>query len=129
MNYNIQAYGLHPGAILTTSLGVGKTEEDFASVFKIRDEMRKNATPEQQEVCTNDFIRETEEGFRAITVDQGAATLMVAAFDPKIKDQTGKYLQDAQIDQNAILEHAKDPEEAERLWGISEEMVGQSFVY
>lgn len=63
------------------------------------------------------------------SADEGAATLMVAGFDPSINVQAGFYLQDCKIDMNACEEHAKSRGEAERLWGISEQCVGEKFAF
>lgn len=75
------------------------------------------------------------------TGDQGAATAMVAAFDPKLNgmcfrgggdiadniyvDVPGGYLADCQLAPAA--EFATDPKIAERLWGLSEKLVGEKF--
>ncbi|PMD37074.1 NAD(P)-binding protein [Hyaloscypha variabilis F] len=59
------------------------------------------------------------------TGDQGAATAVVAAFDPKLNDVLGGYLADCQLAPAA--EFATDPKIAERLWDLSEELVGEKF--
>lgn len=61
------------------------------------------------------------------TQDQGAATLIVAGFDPSLDDEPGVYLEDCQIKRPS--KWAVDPEKAERLWRMSEEMVGEKFRY
>lgn len=62
------------------------------------------------------------------TLDQGSATTLVAALDPKLGEDTGViYLSDCQVVEPAA--HAKDPTTAERLWKLSEEIVGQAFEY
>lgn len=58
--------------------------------------------------------------------DQGIATTLVAAFDPLL-ERAGKgvFLNDCQFED--VLPYAKDPELAERLWKLSENLVsGQS---
>ncbi|KAJ9209201.1 hypothetical protein DTO166G4_9199 [Paecilomyces variotii] len=63
------------------------------------------------------------------TTDAGAATTIVAALDPKLsslKDTEGIYLQDCQFDSPAA--HATGFEAAEKLWTLSEELVGEKFV-
>ncbi|KAK0100074.1 hypothetical protein ONS96_008010 [Cadophora gregata f. sp. sojae] len=57
------------------------------------------------------------------TVDQGAATLVVAGFDPRLDVSDGVYLDDCQIKKPS--KWASDPVVAERLWKVSEEMVGE----
>lgn len=68
-------------------------------------------------------------GFKWKSLPQGAATHIVAAFDPDIADQTGEYLQDCQIDPKAREPFAVDSDAAEKLWTLSEDLVGQKFPY
>ena len=93
---------------------------------------------------------ELEETFRKMisywgTPDEGSSTTMVAALDPALNgkyscamrirrgrhtdtlalDIKGLYLKDCQIEDPAP--HASDPKLAERLWHLSEELVGQKF--
>ncbi|KAK5062719.1 hypothetical protein LTR84_004793 [Exophiala bonariae] len=59
-------------------------------------------------------------------LDQGAATTLVAALDPKLgADLDITYLNDCQVAQAA--EHARDEKAAEGLWQLSESIVGQEF--
>jgi len=62
------------------------------------------------------------------TIDQGAATTVVAALDPQLgtlKDTEGLYLSDCQPGQ--AEPHATDWESAEKLWTLSEELVQEKF--
>ena len=53
--------------------------------------------------------------------------MLVAALDPSLKTHSGAYLEDGDI---AKAEpYAIDPKKAEMLWSLSEELVGQKFVY
>ncbi|KAL9597619.1 MAG: hypothetical protein Q9179_004207 [Wetmoreana sp. 5 TL-2023] len=54
----------------------------------------------------------------------GVATHVVAAFDPALKDS---HIADPYVD--TIKPYARDKVEADRLWKLSEELVGQSFAY
>lgn len=64
------------------------------------------------------------------TLDQGAATTIVAAFDPKLAEldvaggQAIGYLADCQLADHLVAEHAKDPYNAEMLFHESERMLG-----
>jgi NAD(P)-dependent dehydrogenase (short-subunit alcohol dehydrogenase family) len=58
-------------------------------------------------------------------IDQGSATSLVAALDPKLYDPNVIYLSDCHLAEPA--EWAKDVKAAERLWRLSEELVGQKF--
>jgi len=69
------------------------------------------------------------------TIGQGAATTLVAAIAPQFADVGGRYLDDCQEaypvpDEATLAEHphgvklwALDPEEADRLWNHSLDMV------
>ncbi|KAF2740097.1 NAD(P)-binding protein [Polyplosphaeria fusca] len=57
--------------------------------------------------------------------DQGAATTLVAAFDPALNEQNGILLHDCQLFDAAP--HATDPEIADRLWILSEELTKSTF--
>lgn len=59
------------------------------------------------------------------SLGQGAATTVVAAFSPSISENSGSYLSDCQISNESAQEFAKDEEIAQKLWKLSEEMVGQ----
>jgi hypothetical protein len=86
-------------------------------------------------------------------IDQGAATILVAAFDPLLNGkyyllptsliliksekggfanrnliaEKGIYLDDCQVRRPS--KWAADPEKAERLWKLSEKLVGETFSY
>ncbi|CAM0135428.1 hypothetical protein VKS41_005065 [Umbelopsis sp. WA50703] len=61
------------------------------------------------------------------TLNQGVATHIVAAFDPDIKDESGSYLEDSKIANDHVKPHADNEADAEKLWTLSEELVGQKF--
>ncbi|PVH94821.1 NAD(P)-binding protein [Periconia macrospinosa] len=62
------------------------------------------------------------------THSQGAATTLVAAFDPRIVERNGAYLSDCSVEhEGPWVEHAKGKENAEKLWALSEELVGEKF--
>lgn len=63
------------------------------------------------------------------TLDQGAATTIVAAFDPKLAEldvggEVVGYLADCQLGDQLVADHAKDPENAQTLFHESERMLG-----
>jgi NAD(P)-dependent dehydrogenase (short-subunit alcohol dehydrogenase family) len=64
--------------------------------------------------------------FSMKTLGAGASTSLVAAFDPKLGEVRQPYLIDCQVSDKA---HplAVSSEEAERLWKLSEKLVGQEF--
>ena len=105
----VHAYAVHPGMI-ATELGRSMTKDDFQALMD-----RAKASPSG--------------GMPAYkTVEQGAATSVWAATAPELDDQGGTYLADAEVtDQHAPW--ARDPESAQRLWALSEQMVGQTFPF
>ncbi|KAJ5548202.1 short-chain dehydrogenase [Penicillium frequentans] len=63
------------------------------------------------------------------TTRHGAATLIVAAYNPSISDQNGSYMVNSQVNNSEAADYALDSQNAERLWRISEDLVGQKFPY
>nr|GAT43420.1 short-chain dehydrogenase/reductase family protein [Mycena chlorophos] len=61
------------------------------------------------------------------TLSQGAATTLVAAFDPRISDQSGAYLDDCVLAEEKVAPHSADMTRALKLWELTEEVVGEKF--
>ncbi len=60
------------------------------------------------------------------TLEQGASTTLVAALDPALKVEDGRsYLSNCQLTEAEAW--ATDVSAAEKLWAMSEEMIGESF--
>ncbi|CAI4216165.1 unnamed protein product [Parascedosporium putredinis] len=94
----ISAYCLHPGGV-RTQLG------------------------RQQDDDMNAAIEKTASYWKDI--DQGCSTTMVAALDPGLDEQSGLYLDNCQF--TTPIPHATNPASADRLWSLSEELVGEKF--
>ena len=105
----IRSYALHPGGI-ATNLGRYMNE-------KLWDEVKERAW------------KGKEIDFK--THQQGCATTLRAALDPELeKDKDGNvFLSDCQFtkDPEIVAPWALDEEGAERLWKLSEELVGEKF--
>ena len=108
---NIEAFSLHPGAIIT-GLGRHLTEEEVAM-----------------------YQERVENGTLPIkTIPAGAATQVLAATAPELAGKGGSFLADCQICEindeadsfTAVRSYAVDSDIADRLWEVSEEMVGES---
>ena len=129
--YNVRSYALHPGVILTSSLGDAKTADDWADFMRVREEFASGLSQERRTTSTNAHTKLKQVAVHDLqrTADEGAATMIVAGFDPSIRTETGGYLQDCRIDAHAVEAHASSREEAERLWHISERCVGETFGY
>ncbi len=106
----IHAYAVHPGGI-QTNLGRHLSEEDAAALMQ--------------------RVQESDSSFQWKTIPQGAATTCYAATASELEGQGGVYLEDCHVaeldDQSAnggVRSYAVDPAKAERLWTLSERLVG-----
>ncbi|MXO97221.1 SDR family NAD(P)-dependent oxidoreductase [Erythrobacter aquimaris] len=116
----IHAYSLHPGGIMT-NLGRHMSDQDMADLME---RIRKNAEERG----------ETPEPFK--TIPQGAATTCWAATTEELEGNGGLYCENCHVaDQDdestggGVRSYAIDPDKADRLWSMSEEMVGETFAY
>ena len=116
----IHAYSLHPGGIMT-NLSRHMSQEDMANLME---RIRKNA----------EARGEQPEPFK--TIPQGAATTCWVATADELEGTGGLYCEDCHVaDEDnestggGVRSYAIDRGNADRLWAISEEMVGQSFAY
>lgn len=108
----VTANAVHPGAI-ATNLGRHMDEQDF---IQLGEQFQSS-------------------GIVYKTVDQGAATSVWAATSPELEGRGGLYLEDCQIGlpasdatpNSGFLDYALDEEQAEQLWALSEQLVGQRF--
>ncbi|KAJ6468636.1 hypothetical protein C8R47DRAFT_1302405 [Mycena vitilis] len=125
----INSYSLHPGVIATTIVQ--------------RDDVRPDL--QRLGVLGPDGQPATEK-YPWKTIPQGAATTVVAAFDPSLDGQyylrclnqilirsipvenPGAYLSDCTVANEDIAPHSSDPANGERLWRISEKITGEIFV-
>jgi NAD(P)-dependent dehydrogenase (short-subunit alcohol dehydrogenase family) len=108
----VRSFAVHPGAIMT-NLGRHMDEADLATL--------NERSP-------------SSKGLVFKTVEQGAATTVWAASSPQLSGRGGVYLEDCQIAAAAVEgkstgveSYAVNPAAADRLWLLSEELVGQSF--
>ena len=106
----IRAFALHPGVILT-DLGRHLSQADIEA-----------------------FTANSDAPMQFKTVEAGAATTVYAATAPELDGRGGLYLEDcgvAEVDDTSadggVRSYAVDPATAERLWTLSEELVGQTF--
>ncbi|KAI1134767.1 retinol dehydrogenase 13 [Hypoxylon sp. FL0543] len=94
----IVSYAVHPGGV-SSHLGRDHDEEMADAIAK-----------------TSKFWK---------NVDQGASTTLVAALDPALNSPGGLYLADCQFFPSA--DYTKDRDVAERLWHLSEDLIGEKF--
>lgn len=107
---NLTAISLHPGQIIT-NLGESLEQADVEAFGWNR--------PDK-----GDFLP-----FLRKELNQGAAGHVVAAFDPGLKGSSGCYLRDCQVHDEEVAEWARSDEGAEKLWKMSEGMVGEDFAW
>lgn len=112
----VRAFSVHPGAIVT-ELGRHLSEDD---IQQLRTKGPRGGSPLTYK-----------------TIPQGAATSVWAATSPDLDGKGGLYLENVSIaepaqgivDTNGYLPHAVDPEDAEALWTLSEQIVDQRFAF
>ncbi|PVH86109.1 NAD(P)-binding protein [Cadophora sp. DSE1049] len=63
------------------------------------------------------------------TLPQGCATTLIAALDPELEPFSGEYLDDGDVSKVKVREYATSLENQEKLWKLSEELVGEEFVW
>lgn len=114
----VHAYAVHPGGI-HTNLGRHMSEEDVAALME---RIRKNA----------ERTGEQPQPFK--TIPQGAATTCWAATAEELAGRGGLYAEDchiAAVDDTSgtrgVRSYALDRGNADRLWALSEELVGERF--
>jgi len=100
----------------------------------IRTEVFRDVTPDEEKMVTD--YSETH-GSPVKSIPQGAATQVWAAVGPDLAGVTGRFLEDCQfaplddspMSASGVLPEALDPASAERLWAMSEKIVGQRFAW
>jgi NAD(P)-dependent dehydrogenase (short-subunit alcohol dehydrogenase family) len=107
----LRAYSLHPGVALGTSLSPGFEEKDLESLKAKDEEMG--------------FSGELD--FK--NMDEVTATHVVAAFDPRLDKYNGSYLADGNVADDKLQPTATKQGDAEKLWLMSEKLVGETFAY
>jgi NAD(P)-dependent dehydrogenase (short-subunit alcohol dehydrogenase family) len=109
--FGINANAVHPGAI-PTELGRHLTEADMAVMSQW-----------------------DTQGIFYKTPAQGAATQVWAAVAPELASISGRYLEDCHIAEPGdgplagYSAHALDPQAAEQLWTLSEQLVDEKFAF
>ncbi|KAH7138006.1 WW domain-containing oxidoreductase [Dendryphion nanum] len=115
----LKAYSLHPGVAFGTSLSSDLGDADFQDL-------------KAQDKAIGDPLGDDNADFDVKTLDECAATHVVAAFDDRIADYNGYYLDNgniAKLGGTGLRPTANNPEDVERLWKLSEQLVGEKFEY
>ncbi|KAJ7062920.1 hypothetical protein C8F01DRAFT_1251718 [Mycena amicta] len=110
----ILGYSLHPGVIFTTAY----VDPDTVPLLQVLG------------TVTADGKANLElEGLKWKTLEQGAATTVAAAFDPRLDQTPGAYLNDSTVANDKVAPHASDPVIAAKLWETTEEIIGEKFEF
>jgi NAD(P)-dependent dehydrogenase (short-subunit alcohol dehydrogenase family) len=125
-NKGIKSYSLHPGVIQATGLTAGVDPAAWPIVGPMF-ESKKIQMPKEK------------------TVEEGCATTLAAALDPALDgkslaaylitkllttflpEYSGSFLDDCKP--HEVLEYASNSSNAEKLWTLSEKIVGETFSY
>jgi NAD(P)-dependent dehydrogenase (short-subunit alcohol dehydrogenase family) len=108
----VRANALHPGAIIT-QLGRHLVQEDY------------------------EFLQKRNSGMQFKSVEAGAATAVFTATAPELEGRGGLYLEDCHVAEvndapdalEGVKSYALDTNNAERLWALSEKLVGERFTF
>ncbi|KAF1966803.1 WW domain-containing oxidoreductase [Bimuria novae-zelandiae CBS 107.79] len=115
----LRAYSVHPGVLMSTNLVAagGLGERDFAELKKLDKSLGE---PLGEDDAVFDFKNE----------DEMVATHVTAAFDPRLDEErwNGCYLEDGNVSEG-VRACARGEGDEERLWKLSEELVGERFEY
>ncbi|RYP46225.1 hypothetical protein DL768_007544 [Monosporascus sp. mg162] len=115
----VTSTAVHPGAVWGSRLG-DHIEAAFGGFEAIMADIA--------EVALRNTGREwTDDTLEMKTLSQGSSTTLVAALDPELPARSPAYLANCQITEP--FEYALDPGNAEKLWELSEQLVGQKFSY
>jgi len=107
----IQSFALQPGVVTESNLSAHLTPEMWGVVMKAL-EASTGGDPTKMEAPK--------------TLQEGCATSLVAALDPSIAEHSGAFLQDCAV-RPVLQEYAKGTENIDKLWQLSEELVGEKF--
>ncbi|RJU00231.1 SDR family NAD(P)-dependent oxidoreductase [Arthrobacter frigidicola] len=116
-NFRVRSFAVHPGTIPT---GIGRH-------LSLEDLQGLGAVDEHGQPVDNPTYK---------SVPQGAATMVWAAVSPQLDGHGGVYTEDADIAVVVPDDHrgpsgvhawAVDPQAADRLWELSERLLGRSF--
>ncbi|KAK7013299.1 short-chain dehydrogenase/reductase family protein [Favolaschia claudopus] len=108
----VLGFSLHPGVIHTNMNQHPDARDDMVAVGVLR----ADGTP-------------NTDNFQWKTQAQGASTTVAAAFDPRLDDVPGAYLNDCVVANEQVAPHSASLDNAKRLWDVTEQIVGEKFVF
>ncbi|KAJ7081127.1 hypothetical protein B0H15DRAFT_953141 [Mycena belliarum] len=125
----INAYSLHPGAIYTNMYTKKESLPDMQAFGGFRAGIQVLLAQLTRRAGILGPNGEPTDNFKWKTIPQGAATILVAAFDPRLNDKPGAYLVNCNEANEERAPHSSDPAVAEDLWRVTEEIIGEQFAF
>ena len=113
---DVTSLALNPGLVLESKLMANVSQEMFGEGYAIAAAV----------------LGEREMPAAAVTPKPLAAstsTTLYGALAPEHANHSGLFLSDVQIWKEPLMPHATNGDDAEKLWVLSENLVGQKFAY
>lgn len=110
----VLAFVLNPGLVPESKLMANVTEEMFAEGYRITIK-ELNGVPLPS--------------IAPKSLAASASTTLYGALDPDLKEHSGAFLNHASVSDLELRPHATGVENQEKLWELSEKLVGQKFSY
>ncbi|KAH8799332.1 short-chain dehydrogenase [Xylogone sp. PMI_703] len=101
----------NPGMVPGTGLTAGRTPEMAHDGYRLYTEANGGVPP---------VIRQKDAA-------ASCSTVLVAALDPSLSGFSGAYLRDCVLSSEPLREHATGYDKGEKLWSLSEQLVGEKF--
>ena len=127
-HHGVDSFAVHPGGLHSFRPSVYYSSDILAVIHGTG----LGAHVEVHEFAEIDGIamKNTGEHFpgdQPKSIEQGIATGLVACLDPRIANESGSYMQDCAP--RPARAYATSKENAEKLWKLSEKLVGQQFEF
>ncbi|KAF8875263.1 putative short-chain dehydrogenase [Gymnopilus junonius] len=123
--HGLLAFSLHPGVILTNAV-------DNLDLTTLPDRLHHPFFKGALDRVLGNIEGRADYSPDILSIEKGTATHVYAAFDPNLSAHNGAYLLDCRVADpltDTIKPWATSPFEAEKLWRLSEKLVGQKFSY
>ncbi|KAI9719708.1 MAG: hypothetical protein M1828_006141 [Chrysothrix sp. TS-e1954] len=111
----VVAFAADPGLVLDSKLQTNSTVSDETFGLGLQMAADKFGITKEQAIAIN----------KPKTMAQASAPILLGALSPEWRDLAPAFVKDCAP--TPVLEHATGTENAERLWKLSEKMVGQNF--
>ncbi|KAJ6616348.1 hypothetical protein B0H10DRAFT_2037633 [Mycena sp. CBHHK59/15] len=116
---------LAKSATISTAIELSKRSGGRMNAYSLH---RESSMEEMKQFgLLNEDGSPSDKLFQWKTIPEGAATTLVAAFDPGLNDKPGMYLDDCK--EAVIAAHTSNPDICAKLWTATEEIVGEKFEF